>query len=115
MLGGSRLSWQKWKLFRARRTSIDADLARCLVTVGDSAGGVESRATEWGRESNLGVEIGERVGGVGERVQSVRWAGVFLDCCEGGMIWAGRWSGAGDFILFFPRVVAGGGLDFGLC
>ena len=101
MLGGSRMSRQKWKLFRARRTSLDADLARCLVTVGDSAGGVESRATEWGRESNLGVEIGEGVGGVGERVQSVRWAGVFLDCCEGGMIWAGRWSGTGDFILFF--------------
>ena len=50
--------------------------------MGDFAGGVESRATEWGRESNLGVDIGDRVGGVGERVKSVRWAGVFLDCCE---------------------------------
>ena len=69
---------------------------------------MEFRATEWGRESNLGVVTGERVGGVGERVQSVRWAGVFLECCEGGMIWAGRWSGAGDFILFFPWIVAGG-------
>ena len=80
--------------------------------MGDFPGGVESWATEWGRESNLGVEIGERVGGVGERVQSVRWAGVFLDCCEGGMIWASRWSGAGDFILFFPWVVAGGVYEF---
>ena len=85
-----------------------------MVTVGDSARGVESRATEWGRESNLGVEIGERVGGVGERVQSGRWAGVFLDCCEGGMIWAGRWSGAGDFILFFSLGCCWGVFEFWL-
>ena len=100
-VGESKMSRQKWKLFRARRTSFDADLARCLVTVGDFPGGVESLATEWGRESNLGVEIGERGGCIWERVKSVRWAGVFFDCCGGGMIWAGRWSGAGDFIIFF--------------
>ena len=41
-----------------------------------------------------GLRLVRGVGGVGERVQSVRWAGVFLDCCEGGMIWAGslEWS-----------------------
>ena len=83
--------------------------------MGDFAGGVESLATEWGRERNLGVDIGEREGGVGERVKSVRWAGVFFDCCGGRMIWAGRWSGAGDFILFFfLGLLLGGCLNFGL-
>ena len=51
-------------------TSFEADLARCLV--GDFAGGVESLATEWDRESSLGVEIGEREGDVGESGNSVR-------------------------------------------
>ena len=52
-----------------------------LCLVGDFAGGVESLPTEWGRESNLGVEIGDRVVGVGERGKSMRWANVFFDCC----------------------------------
>ena len=43
----------------------------------------------------------------------MRWAGVFLDCCGGGMIWAGRWSGAGDFI-FFLGLLLGGCLNLGL-
>ena len=30
----------------------------------------------------------------------MRWADVFFYCCGGGIIWAGRWSGAGDFIFF---------------
>ena len=42
----------------------------------------------WGRESNLGIEIGEREGDVGERGNSVRWAGVFFACCGGGIIWS---------------------------
>ena len=111
MLGGSTMSWQKWKLFRARLTSFEADLVRSLVIVGDFAGGVESLATEWGRESIVGVEIGER-GDVGESGNSVGWDGVYFDCCGGGMIWAGRWRGAGDFI-FFLRLLLGGCLNLG--
>ena len=81
-------------------TLFEADLAQCMV--GDFVGGVESLATEWARESTLGVEIGEREGDVGGSGDSLRLAGVFLDCCcWGGMIWAGRWNGAGDF-SFFP-------------
>ena len=60
------------KLFRARLTSFEADLARCLVAVRDFAGGVESLATEWGRESKLEFEIVEREGNVGETWNSVR-------------------------------------------
>ena len=39
-------------MFNVRLTSFEADLARCLL--GDFAGGVESLATKWGRESTLG-------------------------------------------------------------
>ena len=38
-------------------TSFNVDLARCLVTVGNFAGGVEYVATEWDRESNLGLRL----------------------------------------------------------
>ena len=43
---------------------------------------VVSPPTEWGRESNLGIEIGDREGGVRERGKSVRWAGVFFFIVE---------------------------------
>ena len=91
MLGGSKISWQKWKLFRARLTLLEADLVRCLVAVGDFAGDVESLATEGGRESNLEVDIGVREGNVGESGNSVGWAGVFFYCCWGGMMEWWNW------------------------
>ena len=37
-----------------------------------------------------------------------------FDCCGGGMIWVGRWTGAGDFIFFFLGSCWEGVLTFGL-
>ena len=74
MFGCSNMSWQKQNPSKARQTSLEADLALCFLAIGDVAGGMESLATEWGRESSLGVEIGER-GDVGESGNSV---GYFL-------------------------------------
>ena len=72
----------------ARRTSREADLARCLMF--DDDGDCESLVTEWDRESILGVEMGDSGGDVGESGSSVGSAGVFFGCCGGGIIWAGR-------------------------
>ena len=71
---------------RARRISLEADLARCFVVTVDDAGGMYSLATERGRESSLGIEIGEREGDVSESGNSVKWAGLFFGCFEGGII-----------------------------
>ena len=78
---------QKLKALRARRTSLEADLARCLVFDGDDDCDVESLVAEWDREGSLGVEMGDSGGGVGESGSSVGSAGVFFDCCGGGIIW----------------------------
>ena len=43
------------KSFRARRTSLEADFARCFVVTGGDAGIIESLATELDRETSLGV------------------------------------------------------------
>ena len=51
-------------------TSFEADLAWCLV--GDFVGGIESLATEWARESTLGIEIREREGDVRGSGDSLR-------------------------------------------
>ena len=45
---------------------------------------------EWDRESSLGVETGDNVGGVEDSGSLVGSAGVFFACCGGGIIWAGR-------------------------
>ena len=75
---------------RAHRTSLKADLARCLVFDDDDDCDVESLVAEWDRESGLGVEIGDSGGGLGESGDSVGSAGVFFGFCGGGIIWAGR-------------------------
>ena len=50
----------------------------------------ESFVAENDRESSLGVETGDNVGGVGESGSLVGSAGVFFAFCGGGIIWAGR-------------------------
>ncbi len=52
--------------------------------------GVGFLVAEWDRESILGVETGDNVGGVGDSGSLVESTGVFLACCGGGIIWAGR-------------------------
>ncbi len=48
---------------RARRTSLEADLARCLMF--DVDDDCESLVAKWDWECSLGVEIGDSGGGVG--------------------------------------------------
>ena len=71
----------------ARRTSLEADLAPCLVSYGDDDCNVESLVAEWDWESSLGVEMGDSGGGVGDSGSSV---GSFFGCCGRGIIWASR-------------------------
>ena len=52
--------------------------------------GVGFLVAEWDRESILGVETGDNVGGVGDSGSLVVSTGIFLVCCGGGIIWAGR-------------------------
>ena len=80
---------------RARRTSLEADFARCL-----DVDGIVSVVAEWDRLNILGVEIGEREGNVGERGVSVGWVGVF-SCYGSEMIWAGRWDWTDVLVLLF--------------
>ena len=83
-VGDSRVSSQKKKALRARRTPLEANLARCLVSDDDDDDcDVETLVAEWDRESSFGIEIGDSGGGVGESVNSVWCAGVFFDCCGG--------------------------------
>ena len=68
------MSSQKYKAVKARRTSLKANLARCLIFDDDDDDddcGVEFLVAEWDRESSLGVEMGEREGNVGDRGVSV--------------------------------------------
>ena len=71
----------------ARRTSLEADLARCLIFDDDDEDddcGVEFLVAEWDPESSLEVEMGEREGNVGDMGVSVGWVSVFFGC-EGGI------------------------------
>ena len=73
--------------------------------------GVGFLVAEWDRESILGVETGDNVGGVGDSGSLAESTGVFLACCGGGIIWAGRcccFFGVVFFKCFFspsPSVV----------
>ena len=107
----------------ARLTSLEAD---CDLGFGaiDVVGRGESLVTEWDSESILGVVIGEREGDLGDSGNSVRSARVgffFLLFCGGGINWAGRSAGAGDFVFFFCfffvplRLRQGGWLRLGTC
>ena len=79
----------KKKEFNVCWTSLEADFDRRTVpdVDGDGCG---SLVAEWDRESSLGVETGDNVGGVGYSGSLVGPIGVFFACCGGGMIWAGR-------------------------
>ena len=81
-----------------RQTSVEADCDLFFVSIGEDAGGVESLVTEWDRESSLGVETGDNVGGVGESGSLLGSAGVFFGC--GGMIWAGLCCFFGVVFMF---------------
>ena len=49
-------------------------------------GGVGSLVAEWDRESSLGVETGDNVGGVWDSGSLIGSTGIFLVCCGGGII-----------------------------
>ena len=66
----------------------------------DVDGDCESLVAEWDWKSSLGVEMGDSGGGVGESVSLVESAGVFLSCCGGGIIWAGRCCFCGVVFIF---------------
>ena len=68
--GDSRVSSQKSKALRARRTSLEADLARCLEFDDDDDCDVESLLDEWDRESSLGVGMGDSRAGVEVSISS---------------------------------------------
>ena len=48
--------------------------------------GVGSLVAEWDRESSLGVETGDNVGGVGDSGSLIGSTGIFLACCGEGII-----------------------------
>ena len=81
--------------------------------VGDFAGGVESLATEWGRESTLAVEIGEREGRCWGK-----WKFNEISCGIFGLLWGGNnLGGSLDWswrFYFFLLVVAVRVLEFGI-
>ena len=66
-------------------TSLEADLERRPVPDVDGDG-VGSLVAEWDRESSLGVETGDNVGGVGDSGSLIGSTGIFLACCGGGII-----------------------------
>ncbi len=71
--------------------------------------GVGFLVAEWDRESILGVETGDNVGGVGDSGSLVVSTGIFLVCCGGGIIWAGRCCCVVSFfkLFFLPLSLCG--------